>query len=90
MRETDLLNLANEEGAEGWKLYANTIVASTWGNAFPTNLDRDIPSGSTPPPAMVDVVMECLKEHRGVNEAQKLLEQYRWRRHTHADDEAVL
>jgi len=76
----ELLQLA-EQGAD-WKEYKRAIITSTFGNAFPTNLDRDVPEGSAPPPALVDVIYRCLEERVSADEMEDRLAKHLWLRQT--------
>ena len=76
----ELLRLSTESG--DWKPYAHAIVASTLGNAFPTNLDRDVPDGGSPPPALVDVLHKALEDKVSVDELDVRLEKHQWLRQT--------
>lgn len=77
----ELLKLVGD--GEDWREYKHVIVASALGNAFPTNLDRDTPNGSTPPPALVDVMYECLDARASVQQLKERLDHHKWLRRSH-------
>ena len=72
----ELLRLREINGGQ-WQMNKHAIVASTFGNAFPTNLDRNVPSSSAPPPALVDVVCACLEDGASVEVMERQLEGHR-------------
>lgn len=52
---------AKEHGMTERELH-NAVAASAEGYAFPTNLDRDEPSGNASPPTQADLVLQALDE----------------------------
>lgn len=52
-----------QEAGMGERGIRNAVAASAEGYAFPTNLDRDQPSGSASPPTQADLVLQALNSH---------------------------
>ena len=62
----------------------HAIACSALGNAFPTNLDRDVPDGTgSPPPSQAAVLSAALEEGVGEAEFGKRMDAYVERRATH-------
>lgn len=62
----------------------HTIACSALGNAFPTNLDRDVPQGAdSPPPSQADLLRAALED--GLSEVAfgEVMDAYVERRTTH-------
>lgn len=70
------------EGASPAML-AHAIAASAEGYAFPTNLDRDQPTGSDAPPAQADLVTRALDEEWEPDRLAKELNSYATSRQSH-------
>ncbi|GMH82639.1 hypothetical protein TL16_g09327 [Triparma laevis f. inornata] len=55
-----MLELVNSEGHGDPAHILAAIECTAFGNAFPTNLDKDTPQGSSPPPSQKDKLYEAL------------------------------
>ena len=73
----ELLRITKEVGHVDPTVVREALMASACGNAFPTNLDKDIPQGSAPPPSMFDKVWEGLMMKWEEDEMKAVLEDHK-------------
>lgn len=79
----ELLRTTNEVGHGDPSCVRACLMSTAMGNSFPTNLDRDVPQGSNPPPSMFDRVYEGLMMKWDVEEMRKNLDEHERLRVTH-------
>jgi len=78
-----LLRLTNELGRGDPSAVLPALECTALGNAFPTNLDRDTPQGSAPPPSMKDKVWEALMMQISEEEFKEWMKEHGWLRESH-------
>jgi len=79
----ELLRITKEVGHGDPSCVREALMSTAQGNSFPTNLDRDVPGGSTPPPSMYDRVYEGLMMKWDVDEMKEQLDIHMRLRDTH-------